>query len=78
LKILQQLKPDDNVKRAIFCVEIMENISIYDDFLSNVVFSFGATFHLSRTANRHNVRIWGLENRHETTENVRDTPTVIK
>jgi hypothetical protein len=33
-----------------------------DDFLSNIVFSNEATFHLSGTVIHHSMQIWGLEN----------------
>jgi len=34
------------------------------------VFSDEATFRLSGTVNRHNMRLWGLGNSHETTKHV--------
>jgi hypothetical protein len=45
-----------------------------DDFASRLVFSDEATFHLSGKVNRHNLRIWGMENPHPTIEHKRDTP----
>lgn len=45
-----------------------------DSFLSRVIFSDEATFHINGKVNRHNVRIWGLQNPHVTLEHERDTP----
>ena len=39
-----------------------------DTFLSHLIFSDEATFHLSGKVNRHNVRIWGLQNPQEAME----------
>jgi hypothetical protein len=47
---LQQLKLDDDVKRAKFCADMMEKISVEDGFLCNVVFSDEVVFHLSEIA----------------------------
>jgi hypothetical protein len=40
------------------------------------VFSDEATFHLSGKVNRHNLRIWGMENPHATIEHELDSPKV--
>jgi hypothetical protein len=45
-----------------------------DKLLPRVIFSDEATFHLSGKVNRHNVRIWGLQNAHTTLEHERDSP----
>jgi hypothetical protein len=47
-----------------------------EDFLSRLIFSDESSFHLSGKVNRHNVRIWGLENPHETLQHERDSPKV--
>ena len=46
------------------------------DLLSKIIFSDGATFHLSGKVNRHNVRIWGTQNPHVTLEFERNSPKV--
>jgi hypothetical protein len=46
IKILQQLKPD-----ATLCAEMMQKVSIEDNFPSSIVFSNETTFHLSGTVN---------------------------
>ncbi|XP_033610354.1 uncharacterized protein LOC117282915 [Cryptotermes secundus] len=45
-------------------------------FLPRVIFSDEATFHLTGKVNRHNARIWGLQNACVTLEHVRDSPKV--
>ena len=47
-----------------------------DQFDEKLVFSDEATFHTSGKVNKQNVRIWGLENPHESLEQVRDSPKV--
>jgi hypothetical protein len=44
-----------------------------DTFLPHLIFSDEATFHLSGKVNRHNVRIWGLQNPQEALEHERDS-----
>ena len=43
-------------------------------FLKHVCFSDKSTFHISGLLNRYNLRIWGLENPHDTCELERDSP----
>jgi len=65
---------DGDKEKDMFCVEMFdktENVYVYPN---KVVFSGEATFHLSGKINRHNVRIWGTENPHETVEHVQDSP----
>jgi hypothetical protein len=47
-----------------------------DNFLSSVVFCDEAAFHLSGTANRHNVRITDLEKPHKSIDYTKDSPKV--
>jgi hypothetical protein len=61
-------------EKDMFCVEIFDKTENEYDYLNKIVFSNEATFHLSGKINRHNVRIWGTENPHETVEHVRDSP----
>lgn len=76
LQILQALKPDDKLRRYEFACEMIERIDQNPDFLSGVMFSDEATFHVSGTVNTHNVRIWGSQNPHTIREKVRDSPKV--
>jgi hypothetical protein len=58
-QILQPLKLNDCVKHATFCAAVMEKISVEDDFLSNIIFSNEAMFHLSGTLSHHSVCVYG-------------------
>jgi hypothetical protein len=49
-------------------------VDMEDKFVTCLIFSDEATFHLSRKVNHHNVRIWGTENPHATTEHQQDSP----
>ena len=75
LCLVQALTDDDKRKRIDFCSSMLEMIDD-ETFISRLVFSDEATFHLSGTVNRHNVRIWGTEHPHETVEHVRNSPKV--
>jgi hypothetical protein len=61
---------------AIFCTEMMEEISVKDYFLYIVVFNNEGTFHLSGTLNHHNVHTWDLENPHGMIEHATNSPKV--
>lgn len=75
LQLVQALKPNDKVKRIEFC-DVMLQMMEDDGFLQRIVYSDEATFHLSGKVNRHNVRIWGLQNPHATLQHERDSPKV--
>ncbi|PNF23796.1 hypothetical protein B7P43_G16593 [Cryptotermes secundus] len=62
-------------KRMEFCDSMLEMMED-ETFISRLILSDEATFHLSGTVNRHNVRIWGTEHPHETVEHERDSPKV--
>jgi hypothetical protein len=64
VQIVQEIKPADKPQRQNFAIYILERIKQNQDFLSLVMFSNEATFHLSGKVNQHNVRIWGSENPH--------------
>ena len=46
-------------------------------FLKRICFSGESAFHVSRLIYRHNSKIWGSENPHETYELERDSPKLI-
>uniref|UniRef100_UPI00358EB2A0 histone-lysine N-methyltransferase SETMAR-like n=1 Tax=Myxine glutinosa TaxID=7769 RepID=UPI00358EB2A0 len=75
LQLVQALRTGDKGKRVEFSDAMLQNMED-DSFLPRLIFSDEATFHLSGKVNRHNVRIWGLENPHETVEHERDSPKV--
>ena len=76
VQIVQQIKPDDRPRRQAFAIEMLDRIDRDPQFLGNVLFSDEATFHVSGSVNRHNVRIWGTQNPHVYHEHVRDSPKV--
>ena len=47
-----------------------------EEFNERIVFSDEATFHTNGKVNRRNIRIWGEENPHATTERERGSPKV--
>lgn len=75
LQLVQALLPNDKVKRSEFCDQMLE---IMEDgaFQQRLVFSDEATFHLSGKVNRHNVRIWGLQNPHTALQHERDSAKI--
>ena len=75
LQLVQALRPNGKRKRVEFCDRMLQNMD-NDTFLSRLIFNHEATFHLSGKVNRHNVRIWGLQNPHEALEHERDSPKV--
>ena len=75
LQLVQALRLNDKRKRIEFCDRMLQNMED-DTFLPRLIFSDEATFHLSRKANLHNVRIWELQNTHKTLEHERDSPKV--
>ncbi|PNF28684.1 hypothetical protein B7P43_G07888 [Cryptotermes secundus] len=70
LQLVQALTNNDKRKRMEFCDSMLEMME------DELIFSGEATFHLSGTVNRHNVRIWGTEHPHETVEREKDSPKV--
>ncbi|PSN51130.1 hypothetical protein C0J52_21619 [Blattella germanica] len=70
LQLLQALRQDDKRKRMAFCNENQNAIDSDNTFAERIVFSDEATFHVSGKVNKHNVRIWGLQNPHEHIEHV--------
>lgn len=49
-------------------------MEVGDNFISHLVFTDEATFHLNGKLNRHIMRTWGTEQPHEILEYVRDSP----
>lgn len=76
IQIHQTLLQDDYYARLSFCHQFNGKRSSDDAFLSRLIFSDEATFHISGKVNRHNCRIWGTENPHEDMEHERDSPKV--
>ena len=66
--MLQALQPNNMPRKKEFAVNMLQRISEDEAFLKRVCFSDEATFHVSGKLNKHNVRIWGLENPHANRE----------
>ena len=75
LQVVQAITAADKRKRKQFYVDMKEKLE-EDEFNERLVFSDEATFHTNGKVNRYNVRIWGEENPHVTTEHERDSPKV--
>ena len=74
MQLLQALKPEDKPRRKEFAVTMLHRLDSDPGSLKRVCFSDESTFHVSRLINRHNFRIWGSQNPHETYELERDSP----
>jgi hypothetical protein len=74
VQLAQALEPDDQPWSAAFAAELLQRIDEYNGYFTRVCFSDEATFHTSAKLNRHNVRIWGLENPRVFLENERNRP----
>jgi len=75
MQLLQALNPQDYNLRLRFCLDFQQRLR-EDGFAEKLVFSDETTFHVCSKINRHNVRIWGTENSHATTQYVCDSPKV--
>ena len=74
MQLPQAFKPEDKPRRKEFAVTMLHRLDSDPGFLKRVCFSDESTFHVSGLINRHNSRIWGLQNPHETYELERDFP----
>ena len=72
--MLQRLQPNDKPKQKEFADNMLQQIPEDEEFLKQICFSDGATFHVSGKLNKHNVRIWGSKHSHEIRELERDSP----
>ena len=68
MQLLQALKPEDKSRQKEFAVPLLDRLDSNPRFLKRVCFSDELTFHVSGSLNRHNSRIRGLENPHNTCE----------
>ena len=74
VQLLQAIKPEDKPQRKEFAVTMLDRLDSDPGFLKRVCFSDESTFYVSGLINRHNSRIWGSQNPHETFELERDSP----
>jgi hypothetical protein len=75
LHLLQLLKPTDHIDWTNFYIK-MQDAMTEEGFLDHVVFSDESTFHISGEVHRHNVCIWGTENRHKMVQHERASPKI--
>ena len=78
MQLPQALKPEDKPRRKKFAITMLHRVDSDPGFLKRVCFSDESTFHVSGLINRHNSRIWGSQNPHETYELERDFPKLIE
>ena len=76
VQLLQALKPKDKLRRKEFAVTMLGRLDSDPGFLKRVCYRGKSTFHISGLLNRHNLRIWGLKNLHNTCELERDSPNL--
>lgn len=76
IQMAQHLYPADEDRRKEFAMDMLARLDEDPSFLSNIVYSDEATFHVSGKVNRHNCRIWGSEKPHAVREHMRDSPKV--
>ena len=77
MQLLQALKPEDKPRRKKFTVTMLHRLDSDPGFLKRVCFSDKSTFHVSGLINRHNSRIRGSQNPHETYKFEQDPPKLI-
>ena len=75
VQLLQALKLEDKSRRKEFAVTILDRLDSDSGFLKRVCDGDELTFDVSGLLNRHNLRIWGRENPHDTCELERDFPS---
>ena len=76
ISVHHALKETDKTLRVNFAETILDRIALDEDYLSRICFSDEATFHVSGTVHRHNVRIWGKEHPREFQEFTSHSPKI--
>lgn len=76
IQVLHELRHDDYAARSNFAHDMLSRLESDSDFLSKIVFTDEATFHISGQVNTHNCRIWATEKPDGIRENVRGSPKV--
>ena len=74
MQLLQALKPEDKPQQTEFAVTMLDRLYSDPAFLKHVCFSDKSTFYISGLLNRHNLKIWGSENPHDTCELKQESP----
>ena len=76
MQLVHELKPQDLNQRAHFCGRLLDFINEQPDFLSNLIMSDEAHFHINGAVNRHNCRYWAPQNPQMTHELPLHSPKV--
>ena len=66
MQLVQALKPEDKLRQKEFAVTMLDRLDSDPQFLKRVCFCDESKFHVSGLLNRHNLKIWGSENPHDT------------
>jgi Helix-turn-helix domain (DUF4817) len=66
--LVHQLSERDKVNRTEFCQKLLNQCAADVNWLSNILFTDEAHFHLNGAVNTHNMRIWSCENPNEVIE----------
>ena len=66
LRKVQELMPEDYVRRTNFCEGFLAQIRADDDFLFKILWTDECTFTRNGCFNQHNIHYWALENPHLT------------
>lgn len=74
---VQQLQNDDKPKRLEFCEKLLKNCENNQNFISNLVFSDEACFHLNGNVNSHNTFIYNRQNPHATVEKPMKSAAIV-
>jgi len=64
IKLTQELKPHDHLKRRNFCDWAMQNFEENKQFHQKIIFSDEAHFWLNGFVNKQNMRFWSATNTH--------------
>jgi hypothetical protein len=62
MQVVQELLPRDLNQRMEFCTKLLEMIEVQPQFLSNLIMSDEAYFHLGGYVNKYNFGYWAQEN----------------
>ena len=74
---VQALKPNDRSRRAAFAEEILQHIDDGNYYPKCLIFSDETSFHVSRKANKHDLRIWGSQNPYRVEEKNETVPNLL-
>ncbi|GBN16564.1 hypothetical protein AVEN_169240-1 [Araneus ventricosus] len=76
IQVVQKLHANNCTLRCNFTVDMLHQADDDENFISNMIFSYKSTFHVSVVVNCHNCRIWGSETLCATVELQHDSAKV--